>query len=441
MPDVTFDDVAGEDEAVEELEEIREFLSEPDKFRAVGAKIPKGVLLYGPPGTGKTLLAKAVAGEAGVPFFSMAASEFVEMFVGVGASRVRDLFDQAKENAPSIIFVDEIDAVGRHRGSGTGGGHDEREQTLNQLLVEMDGFDANTNVILIAATNRPDVLDPALLRPGLHSERGVVDLVVRLVLTLFGAVLMIVVIWVASQSASDSSVLLTAIALALIPLGLVLTVVFWIDRWEPEPLPTLIVAFLWGAGVSTAISMLVNSTVLYAAADSTLSLEGAFQISAVVSAPIIEETTKGIGVLIIFLIWRRTFNGAVDGLVYAAVIAAGFAFAENISYFINYWDAITDVFIARGVFSPFAHVTFTACTGLAIGMSSRRRSPAAWVWMTPIGLVCAIVLHAIWNGGHCGRRELTGHVLPGGSSGLLRLHRDRGMAALGRTHDHAQPPG
>ena len=166
MPDVTFADVAGEDEAVEELEEIREFLSEPEKFRAVGAKIPKGVLLYGPPGTGKTLLAKAVAGEAGVPFFSMAASEFVEMFVGVGASRVRDLFDQAKENAPAIIFVDEIDAVGRHRGSGTGGGHDEREQTLNQLLVEMDGFDANTHVILIAATNRPDVLDPALLRPG-----------------------------------------------------------------------------------------------------------------------------------------------------------------------------------------------------------------------------------------------------------------------------------
>ncbi|WP_399505704.1 ATP-dependent metallopeptidase FtsH/Yme1/Tma family protein, partial [uncultured Actinomyces sp.] len=166
MPDVTFDDVAGEDEAVEELEEIREFLSEPEKFQAVGAKIPKGVLLYGPPGTGKTLLAKAVAGEAGVPFFSMSGSEFVEMFVGVGASRVRDLFEQAKENSPAIIFVDEIDAVGRHRGSGMGGGHDEREQTLNQLLVEMDGFDANTNVILIAATNRPDVLDPALLRPG-----------------------------------------------------------------------------------------------------------------------------------------------------------------------------------------------------------------------------------------------------------------------------------
>lgn len=173
---------------------------------------------------------------------------------------------------------------------------------------------------------------------------------------------------------------------------------FWIDRWEPEPLPTLIVAFLWGAGVSTAISMLVNTTVLYAAAESTLSLEGAFQISAVVSAPLIEETTKGLGVLIIFLIWRRTFNGAVDGLVYASVVAAGFAFAENIGYFIRYWDSITGIFIVRGLFSPFAHVTFTACTGLAIGMSARRRSPAAWVWMTPIGLVCAITLHAIWNG-------------------------------------------
>ncbi|MDK8237360.1 MAG: ATP-dependent zinc metalloprotease FtsH [Actinomyces urogenitalis] len=175
MPEVTFDDVAGEDEAVEELEEIREFLAEPEKFQAVGAKIPKGVLLYGPPGTGKTLLAKAVAGEAGVPFFSMSGSEFVEMFVGVGASRVRDLFEQAKENAPAIIFVDEIDAVGRHRGSGTGGGHDEREQTLNQLLVEMDGFDASTNVILIAATNRPDVLDPALLRPGRFDRQVAVE--------------------------------------------------------------------------------------------------------------------------------------------------------------------------------------------------------------------------------------------------------------------------
>ncbi len=165
-PKVTFADVAGSDEAVEELHEIVEFLREPSKFLAVGAKIPKGVLLYGQPGTGKTLLARAVAGEAGVPFYSISGSDFVEMFVGVGASRVRDLFEQAKTNAPAIVFVDEIDAVGRHRGAGLGGGHDEREQTLNQLLVEMDGFDVKTNVILIAATNRPDILDPALLRPG-----------------------------------------------------------------------------------------------------------------------------------------------------------------------------------------------------------------------------------------------------------------------------------
>lgn len=166
MPKVTFADVAGADEAIEELQEIKEFLKEPQKFQAVGAKIPRGVLLYGPPGTGKTLVAKAVAGEAGVPFFTISGSDFVEMFVGVGASRVRDLFEQAKASAPAIIFVDEIDAVGRHRGAGIGGGNDEREQTLNQLLVEMDGFDSKTNVILIAATNRPDILDPALLRPG-----------------------------------------------------------------------------------------------------------------------------------------------------------------------------------------------------------------------------------------------------------------------------------
>ncbi len=165
-PKTTFGDVAGCEEAIEELEEIKEFLAEPAKFQAVGAKIPKGVLLYGPPGTGKTLLARAVAGEAGVPFYSISGSDFVEMFVGVGASRVRDLFEQAKENAPAIVFIDEIDAVGRHRGAGMGGGHDEREQTLNQLLVEMDGFDVRGGVILIAATNRPDVLDPALLRPG-----------------------------------------------------------------------------------------------------------------------------------------------------------------------------------------------------------------------------------------------------------------------------------
>ena len=173
-PKVTFTDVAGADEAVEELHEIKEFLQDPAKFQAVGAKIPKGVLLYGPPGTGKTLLARAVAGEAGVPFYSISGSDFVEMFVGVGASRVRDLFEQAKTNSPAIIFVDEIDAVGRHRGAGVGGGNDEREQTLNQLLVEMDGFDVKTNVILIAATNRPDVLDPALLRPGRFDRQIVV---------------------------------------------------------------------------------------------------------------------------------------------------------------------------------------------------------------------------------------------------------------------------
>jgi len=172
---VTFKDVAGVDEAIEELREIEEFLENPSKFKAMGAKIPKGVLLYGPPGTGKTLLARAVAGEAGVPFFSISGSEFVEMFVGVGASRVRDLFAQAKASQPSIIFMDEIDAVGRHRGAGLGGGHDEREQTLNQLLVEMDGFDQDSTVILIAATNRPDILDPALLRPGRFDRQIAVD--------------------------------------------------------------------------------------------------------------------------------------------------------------------------------------------------------------------------------------------------------------------------
>ncbi|HTR69227.1 MAG TPA: ATP-dependent zinc metalloprotease FtsH [Mycobacteriales bacterium] len=174
-PKTTFADVAGADEAIEELQEIKEFLENPAKFQAIGAKIPKGVLLYGPPGTGKTLLARAVAGEAGVPFYSISGSDFVEMFVGVGASRVRDLFEQAKTNAPAIIFVDEIDAVGRHRGAGLGGGHDEREQTLNQMLVEMDGFDVNRGVILIAATNRPDILDPALLRPGRFDRQIVVD--------------------------------------------------------------------------------------------------------------------------------------------------------------------------------------------------------------------------------------------------------------------------
>jgi len=174
-PKVTYKDVAGADEAVEELHEIKEFLENPKKFQALGARIPKGVLLYGPPGTGKTLLARATAGEAGVPFFSISGSDFVEMFVGVGASRVRDLFEQAKQASPCIIFIDEIDAVGRHRGAGLGGGHDEREQTLNQLLVEMDGFELKDNIILIAATNRPDILDPALLRPGRFDRQIVVD--------------------------------------------------------------------------------------------------------------------------------------------------------------------------------------------------------------------------------------------------------------------------
>ena len=172
---MTFGDVAGVDEAKQELQEVVEFLKYPEKFAALGARIPHGVLLVGPPGTGKTLLARAVAGEAGVPFFSISGSEFVEMFVGVGARRVRDLFDQAKRNSPCIVFVDEIDAVGRQRGAGLGGSHDEREQTLNQILVEMDGFDTNTNVIVVAATNRPDVLDPALLRPGRFDRQVVLD--------------------------------------------------------------------------------------------------------------------------------------------------------------------------------------------------------------------------------------------------------------------------
>ena len=174
-PTITFDDVAGAEEAKQELAEVVEFLREPEKFISLGARIPKGVLMVGPPGCGKTLMAKAVSGEAGVPFFSISGSEFVEMFVGVGASRVRDLFDQAKRNSPCIVFVDEIDAVGRHRGAGLGGSHDEREQTLNQILVEMDGFDTDTNVIVMAATNRPDILDPALLRPGRFDRRVVLD--------------------------------------------------------------------------------------------------------------------------------------------------------------------------------------------------------------------------------------------------------------------------
>ena len=175
QPNVTFEDVAGADEAKEELEEIVDFLRYPERFETLGARVPRGVLLVGPPGTGKTLLARAVAGEAAVPFFSISGSEFVEMFVGVGASRVRDLFEQAKRNAPCIVFIDEIDAVGRHRGAGLGGGHDEREQTLNQILVEMDGFETSVNVIVLSSTNRPDILDPALLRPGRFDRRVTLD--------------------------------------------------------------------------------------------------------------------------------------------------------------------------------------------------------------------------------------------------------------------------
>ena len=175
QPNVTFDDVAGAEEPKEELQEVVEFLQFPERFEALGARVPRGVLLVGPPGTGKTLLARAVAGEAAVPFFSISGSEFVEMFVGVGASRVRDLFDQAKRNTPCIVFIDEIDAVGRHRGAGLGGGHDEREQTLNQILVEMDGFETGSNVIILASTNRPDILDPALLRPGRFDRRVTLD--------------------------------------------------------------------------------------------------------------------------------------------------------------------------------------------------------------------------------------------------------------------------
>src|SRR3989442_1629083 len=175
QPKTTFTDVAGVDEAIEELQEVKEYLENPAKFQAMGAKVPKGILLYGPPGTGKTLLARAVAGEAGVPFFSISGSDFVEMFVGVGAARVRDLFEQAKSNAPAIVFIDEIDAVGRHRGAGLGGGHDEREQTLNQLLVEMDGFDNRTAVSLMAGTNRPEILDAGLLRPGRFDRHVVID--------------------------------------------------------------------------------------------------------------------------------------------------------------------------------------------------------------------------------------------------------------------------
>ncbi|BDA65499.1 PrsW family intramembrane metalloprotease [Actinomyces bowdenii] len=222
--------------------------------------------------------------------------------------------------------------------------------------------------------------------------------IVSTILAVLCALGLVVVLVVVSASASDMSQVALATLLALIPLGIVLLVVFWIDRWEREPWGMMLLAFLWGAGFSTVISLVVNTTTTVLVAESSYDLEGAMLVSAVVSAPIIEELTKGLGVLVVFLIWRRTFNGAVDGIVYAAVVAGGFAFAENILYFVRYYDLIVEVFILRGVFSPFTHVIFTAFTGAAIGFSARRRSRAAWLWCTPIGLVCAIVLHAFWNG-------------------------------------------
>lgn len=219
-----------------------------------------------------------------------------------------------------------------------------------------------------------------------------------LVLAAVSALGLAAMLWVISLSATGASQMVMVILLALIPLGIVMAVTLWIDRWEPEPLSTMLVAFLWGAGVSTVISMVVNTTTTVLVARSSYDLEGAAVFSAVVSAPIVEEATKGLGVLVLFLIWRRTFNGPVDGIVYAAVVAGGFAFAENILYFVQYYDQIVWVFIMRGIFSPFAHVVFTAFTGAAIGLSARRRSRSAWIWCTPIGLACAICLHALWNG-------------------------------------------
>ncbi|RJF44706.1 protease PrsW [Actinomyces sp. 2119] len=218
------------------------------------------------------------------------------------------------------------------------------------------------------------------------------------VLAFLGAAGLAGMLWLVSGSASSVPDLALVVLLATVPLLVVLAVVFWIDRWEPEPVRMLLVAFLWGAGVSTAVSLLVNSTFAAVVADATGDLQEAEGLAAVVSAPIVEETVKGLGVLVIFLAWRRTFSGAVDGLVYAAVVAAGFAFAENILYFVTNRENLLLVFMIRGLFSPFAHVTFTACTGVAIGLSARRRSRLAWVWWTPVGLVAAVVLHAFWNG-------------------------------------------
>ncbi len=227
--------------------------------------------------------------------------------------------------------------------------------------------------------------------------------IATIVLSALGGVGLLAMLGVVYLSAMKSSQLATqrtwvAVALALVPLLIVLGTVWWIDRWEPEPPGVLVAAFLWGSGVAAVVSLVVNTSASLLVASSTGSRSGTELFSAVVSAPIVEESTKALGVLIIFLIWRRTFNGPVDGVVYACVVAAGFAFAENISYFVRYWDQIAATFLMRGILSPFVHVTFTACTGLAIGASARMRSSLAWIWMTPIGLACAIVLHAFWNG-------------------------------------------
>lgn len=228
-----------------------------------------------------------------------------------------------------------------------------------------------------------------------HRRRGDVA---KYVIAVVGGLGLLIMLGLTAMNAGGSSHVILPVALAMIPLVIVLAAVFWIDRWEPEPFGVLLAAFLWGAGVATVISLVVNTTASVLVASSTGDPSGGELVSAVVSAPLIEESTKGLGVLIIYLIWRRTFNGPVDGIVYAAVVAGGFAFAENVLYFVQYSDSLMQTFLMRAVFSPFAHVTFTACTGLAIGVSSRMRSRLAWLWMTPIGLVAAMMLHAFWNG-------------------------------------------